>query len=503
MAIPGMPLSPLSDDEQDPLAMPGVRPIVAPRADPAGGGASTVIAALAPPAVSTTTTSPTSSVSEVESRPEAHEAIKKLQTARDVELEAARLKGDAEIDLAKVEQQKQEALANALAEEAARKQEAAERHRSSVEAAVARDRDARARLEKASHITDYWEDKGAPARILGAFMTAVSTYSHMRAGKSGPGPAYQMLQDEMARDRQAKLDRFTASKEFQRIAATDVDAAREALADELKTISTLEAARRAKIAAAIESTAGRAKMDSAKAAAQAFTAKVAEDNAAAEAKDFQHWDRKITRDSARQSTTVNTAQGAGGGPKDLTLTDENGKVYQARSPTMVDPLRDQKAAYMEALRIGQEMIEMQKKKGKWAFVPDQEFDTKMGLLLEKKKAITGAQTEGDEARMRNKVKAGILKGPEAANAAIADIVGGMRGDFRSRLNEHAIPYSPPEAPAAAPGPAPAPAKREPPPRNQKTAGALSEVKAKLKSLGPNDPERARWEAIRDRLEGRN
>jgi len=69
--------------------------------------------------------------------------------------------------------------------------------------------------------TDFWEDRGAPAKVLSAFLVGLGGFA---AGPNNRNSAMDILQDAMARDRQLKMDRFQNRKDIVALRRTNLDA---------------------------------------------------------------------------------------------------------------------------------------------------------------------------------------------------------------------------------------------------------------------------------------
>jgi hypothetical protein len=93
---------------------------------------------------------------------------------------------------------------------------------------AAQDEAGRKDVEAKSKVTDYWEDRGAPARVFSAFMVGLWRVGQALGndGKtSGANGAYEVLKNEMAADRQKKMDALKNSKDYQELLRTNHAAA--------------------------------------------------------------------------------------------------------------------------------------------------------------------------------------------------------------------------------------------------------------------------------------
>lgn len=281
MAIPGSLRGPQSDD-LDPLAMPEAGPLEPFAQGPVGGPALQVVA---PPAqIDTTHTvgsqSTTQSVKPTEQHKAdlaQHAAAGQTQVTAEGEIAAAKK------TLAEKEAEQTEAAAKLEKEIADRKAAALVEHQARIAAAMGDERAARQKMIEDGNVRSYWEDKGAPLRILSAFVTGMADYAHIRAGGEGPSLASQQLDDEIAKDRQAKIDKFTRSEKFHTLAKENVGAARDALADELKQIDHQAIAQRELMTRQWAAVAARAKVPLAEAEAKKEVGKTAAETAKADA----------------------------------------------------------------------------------------------------------------------------------------------------------------------------------------------------------------------------
>lgn len=134
---------------------------------------------------------------------------------------------------------------------------------------------ANAQVEQDAKITTLWEDKGAAANVIQAFLKGLSQYAHIKAGGQGMSPAYQAFQDVEAKDRQVKLDKFTASKEFRLIARQNTADARTAYAEKLHELNNEELVKLNVIDRQADSLAAKLKTPEALAQAEALKAQTA------------------------------------------------------------------------------------------------------------------------------------------------------------------------------------------------------------------------------------
>lgn len=354
MAIPlGLvPPRPVLPGEEDPNAMPGAAPLTTSVGE---GGGGTTLQVVAPPATTDTvhTTGPQQTTHQVLPSPVAAEGLGGLDAAAKARADAeARLAAEAVSRAeqeAKVEEGKQLAAQYAAAERARVKEE----QQKLVDAAVARDMTKRQLMERASDNLgkSYWADKSAAYRILSAFVTGLGDYAHIKAGGQGLSPASQVLEDEIAKDRQQKIAVFQNSEKFQKLAAQDVDKAKDLMAEHLKDIDVMQSAMVNKLTGAMAVYAARSKIPQAEAEADKASAVAAGKDAELKAKLGEHYSLAITKAGARQDTT-HTANDMPGGakvPADLTVQTLDGKPRQARSLIEAEKVRD---AYGAATGIG-------------------------------------------------------------------------------------------------------------------------------------------------------
>lgn len=326
-------------DEEDPLAMPNVVPeTTSLTKDAPGGGASTSTPAPSPaPAPSPVASAPmvnamgASLPEEVHTRhhqgsssggshtiasPDSVETLQKLKTAQAVGLEAARAESNAKLDLQAIENQHAQQLANQMEAQAKERAILKARHEEMVAAKMAEAEKRRAQMEKDSKITDYFEDRGgAPARVLSAFITGLSNYSHWANGGEGWGPATIQLEKEIAQDRASKIRTFENSKEFYEIARKDADAAERMKSERLHEIDEQHLIAGNVLKAKLAATAKSLGTPVAKAAADKEIAGIDAAQQKLLLNEQQHYDKQTTWQSGRDDTTdTKNENKAGGGP---------------------------------------------------------------------------------------------------------------------------------------------------------------------------------------------
>lgn len=218
MAFPG--LLP-QQDEDDPLAMPNVAPEVTRDTTDAPGGGSTPAPGLALQVVQPPEevkrfehTGEQKTTTEKVVHPEIEKAEAKIDDAIAARERAAIKEQEAKTRISEVEQKAAQEKVDRMRLAQLEKEQLERKHEDAVRAAVAEQEKRRADLSiaEAGKKRGYWDDRSAGERVLKAFAVGLSTYAHVRGGGQGPGPAYQVLQDEIARDRQAKLDKLDAAE---------------------------------------------------------------------------------------------------------------------------------------------------------------------------------------------------------------------------------------------------------------------------------------------------
>jgi hypothetical protein len=143
-------------------------------------------------------------------QPEVVEAERQAEAAAQAKVAAAQKEGEARLALEAIERDNAEKAAQLEAEHLRRKQEQQAANNQQIQAHIANAEARRAEMEKSAKITDYWQDRSTPARILSAIVLGMAEGANRG---NGPSSAMQVYQDAVARDRQAKLDKYGASKE--------------------------------------------------------------------------------------------------------------------------------------------------------------------------------------------------------------------------------------------------------------------------------------------------
>src|ERR1043166_109893 len=137
--------------------------------------------------------------------PEYVEAQKQAAEAADARVAAAQKQGDANIQLEQIERDNAEKAQRIAEEEAIRRAQQQKADNDRIAALHAAEDAKRTEMEKAGKITSYWEDRSAPARIFSAIILGLAEGANRQAG---PSSALQVYQNQVAEDRQAKLDRL-------------------------------------------------------------------------------------------------------------------------------------------------------------------------------------------------------------------------------------------------------------------------------------------------------
>ena len=305
----------------------------------------------------------------------------------------------------------------------------------------------------------YWEDKSVPAKIFAALMVGLNGFARTGKGMGGGNVALEIYNRAEDQDRQAKLDKYTRSKEFLELAKNNKVAAEEALKKKILDIEDLSIARGKRLAADSEAVLSRLKIPQAKEAAAMLRAETERKAAESELKQRQIYERDITRQDPYSSGSTTTNIGGAGSsakpPPDLTVTTPDGKVRHGRTPEEAEKLRDQAAALESARQIAEKLKELGKKKGRF---PDPAIENQIrieaGNLLEKKKEITGALTKDDRDYFNSQVVPGLFRGSESTNKAVDGFIGGMETTLRANINHKTVDPTRAASPQASPASAP-------------------------------------------------
>jgi len=333
MNIPGLRRPDEEDDLLNPLAMPNVGP-EAPAA--VGGGGAPVPVPPAPPAptqapggVALQVVQPPAEVSRTEWQgPEVTTKLPSEAAAKahaDLEIaQRAESKAAEQEHQAKTPQMRAEAIAaeeRALAAERAaiQKRMAQLDHERAVRARMEEGTRRREEMEADRKITDFFEDRGAPARVVSAFLVGLNEFARHGRGMGGPNMAWEILQDAQARDRQTKIDKFVRSKEFYELYQKDAAAADAAYKERLKDIDDEQIAQTNLIEKQLGSIVAKLKIPQAQAEFQKLQAQTQKANAEKLASIHAHYDRTVKDPTTSGSHTVNTGGAAQGGDKNLVV----------------------------------------------------------------------------------------------------------------------------------------------------------------------------------------
>jgi hypothetical protein len=275
---------------------------------PAGDStASALAAALTPPATVDTTMDKgaQTNTTTTETTPEIDKGLADISDARARATAANAEKADQTVLLAEQQAKAEDQKAALAAQLAERRRIKAEEDQRLVDAAVAQEKQRRAAMDATSTMHSFWgpESQGAPARVFANVMAALADYAHLRAGGQGPSVASEYIEGEIAKDRQHKIDLFTRAKEFQQLAAKDVDHARDVLADHLRQLDAEGQVQRDKLTAMLEAQLSRSKIPMAKAEAQKLRAETDQKNAESEVKTRETFAAKVAKEGARQDRT--------------------------------------------------------------------------------------------------------------------------------------------------------------------------------------------------------
>ncbi len=205
-----------------------------------------------------------------------------------------------------------------------------------IRAAVAADEQATKEVEANRKFTDYWEDKGTAAKIFATLLVGLNEYARSGRGMGGPNMAWEIFKQAEAGDRQKKLDKFQASKDFAEIRKKGVDAARQALKDEENRLDNEGVARGKAYAQETKALAARVGKPGALAAAAEVDAKAKAEEAKTRLEQRQGYETKFTVEGEQTSSsrTVNTG-GAGAATNGLK------PVYSADGKTVLGGVGDE------------------------------------------------------------------------------------------------------------------------------------------------------------------
>jgi hypothetical protein len=530
MALP-FPIAPprsLLPGEEDPNAMPGAAPLTTSVGEGGGGDTAAVLAAaLTPPATvdTTHTTGPQRTTHEVLPSPAAVEGMASLDVAAAKRAEAeSKLAAEAvhraEIE-AKVEEGKQLAAQYAAGERMRKKQE----DQAVVDAAVARDMTKRQLMERASDNLgkSYWADKSAPYRILSALVSGIGDYAHIKSGGQGLSPASQALEEEIAKDRQQKVAIFQNSEKFQKLAAEDVVKAKELMAEHLKDIDIMQSAMVNKLTGAMSVYAARSKIPEAQAEAQKASAIAAGKDAELKAKLGEHYAMSVTRAGSREDTTHtdNVGKTTGGnkpseGEASLALASKS--MLRDLEILQKNPLKPGTLEAVQNAALSKAAAEEAGAKGNLAATMVN-FGRGIGWVPRSVvESLPPDQQQAVQATLRARQSADLImsgKGmPESERQerglTMIPQAGEDPATWAAKLEnlrafaQDAQKLAGPAAEARLNGATPAAAPKPKTIADHKARAAqlgsdVKAVQAKINSLGKNDPERARWEAVLKRI----
>lgn len=195
--------------------------------------------------------------------------------------------------------------------------------------------------EKASKITDYWEDRSVPARVFGALMVGLGEIGRSMSGGSQNG-AYAILQDAMARDRQIKIDKLKSLDDTYEKALAGDKAAEAEWDRRIQAVRDSEASRIAHIDRQADIIAK--KYPASGPAHEKWKAEKQADQFRRMAEEEAVYDRKATEQGPQTSTTTNIGGGQvtggvfGPGGRFLTTTGDPKKDKELNDLTT--PYRD-------------------------------------------------------------------------------------------------------------------------------------------------------------------
>lgn len=186
-----------------------------------------------------------------------------------------------------------------------------------AEAAAAREEEALKQSEKDAKITDYWEDRGTPAKIFAAILIGLNAFARSGRGMGGGNTAWEIFKHAEANDRQLKLDRAAASKGRYERAKGAREAVDTFAANDMKRISDTEEIKMKTFANQLDTIAKSNKNPLLQAQAEGYRAKMQEDLADRGIKRRQHYEAEISQRDAYGSggTTTNISSTSGKAPK--------------------------------------------------------------------------------------------------------------------------------------------------------------------------------------------
>lgn len=147
-------------------------------------------------------------------------------------------------------------------------------------------------------------------QVLAGVLQGVAQWSHTRAGGTGAAPGVEAFNAAIARDRQLKLDKFTASKEFAALAQQDVEKAELALRNRLAQIDNDHIAAGNLLKARLENMKARWKTNEARASADAAAAAIDTANAEKLARMEADFGQQVTHHGVTTTTTDQTGEGS-------------------------------------------------------------------------------------------------------------------------------------------------------------------------------------------------
>lgn len=191
-----------------------------------------------------------------------------------------------------------------------REQQAAQRQQEIAQLKSAEDK-AIGQMEKSSKITTLWEDKGAAANVIQAFLKGLSTYAHIRAGGQGIAPGMQAFTEVEAQDRQKKLDQFARDKEFVNLAKTNKAEAQQAWAQKQHELNLAEIGKLNVVDRQVDSLVAKLKTPEAAAQGAAMKAQLAERRAQLEVERGSHLDATVSSGGTTTQTMVQSKTKSG------------------------------------------------------------------------------------------------------------------------------------------------------------------------------------------------
>ncbi len=343
----------------------------------------------------------------------------------------------------------------------------------------------------------FWEDRGAPRRVLTAFLIGMNT-------AAGGDQAYKVLLDAQADDRQRKMAKYERSKEFLAIAGQGVEAAEAARAKARDLIDIQQKAAAEKLKDELAAAALRRGTPQAKANAEKFAAETESKHAADDLAVRAQYKTTVNSGHASGGTTVNS--GADGAGKPPTLPERKGEqtalAKAASMAKLAKLVTDNPKAWQEWQTAAREQREQEELAGPQGLKQVTALARGFGaapLAIEQRlkspaaRAIHTALLPYVTANVRKIDPEGAIneysmkQGADASGllSSPANEIASAAKDFETEFRAEAAAVSPPRA---------QPADRPKPTKGQRIR-EVAEAQQKANSYPRGSTERERWEAV--------